>query len=62
LLPDSIDDRRAAFDTLRLIVEASGTPGDAPAERLRRVAALFGLGPELVSLAPRDEQSGRRAS
>jgi hypothetical protein len=62
LLPDSIDDRRAAFDTLRLIVEASGAPGDAPAERLRRVAALFGLGPELVSLAPRDEQSGRRAS
>jgi hypothetical protein len=62
LLPDAIEDRRAAFATLRQIIEASGTPGDAPAARLQRVAALFGLGPELVSLAPRDDASGRKAS
>ena len=41
------------------MIEASGAPGDAPADRLRRVAALFGLGPELVTLAP---SAGRKAS
>ena len=46
LSPESLDDRRAAFEALRGVVEASGA---APADRLRRVAALFGLGPELVS-------------
>jgi hypothetical protein len=62
LLPDAVEDRRDAFATLRQIIEASGAPGDAAASRLQRVAALFGLGPELVSLAPRDEASGRKAS
>jgi hypothetical protein len=62
LLPDAVEDRREAFATLRQIIEASGAPGDAPAARLQRVAALFGLGPELVTLAPRDEASGRKAS
>ena len=57
LLPDAIEERRAAFAVLRGIIEASGAPGDAPAARLQRVAALFGLGPELVTLAP-SEASG----
>jgi hypothetical protein len=57
LLPDTLDERRAAFATLRQIIEASGTPDDAMAARLRRVATLFGLGPELVSLALRDKAS-----
>jgi hypothetical protein len=49
LMPESIDNRREAFAALRGVLEASGALGDAPAERLRRVAALFGLGPELVT-------------
>jgi hypothetical protein len=49
LLPAATEDRRAAFDALRGVVEASGAPGEALTERLRRVAALLGLGPELVS-------------
>ena len=49
LMPESVEERREAFAALRSVIEASGAPGDAPAERLRRVAALFGLGPELVT-------------
>lgn len=47
-MPPSLDDRRPAFAALRQVIEASGAPTDARAERLRRVAALFGLGPELA--------------
>jgi hypothetical protein len=46
LMPEALDDRRAAFATLQGVIEASGA---APADRLGRVAALFGLGPELVT-------------
>ncbi|HMQ91521.1 DUF3141 domain-containing protein [Amaricoccus sp.] len=49
LLPESLDERRQALAALRGVVEASGAPGEGPSERLRRVAALFGLGPELVT-------------
>ncbi len=49
LMPGPADDRRAAFAALRGVIEASGAPEGAQAERLRRVAALFGLGPELVT-------------
>ena len=49
LLPESLDERRQALAALRGIVEASGAPDEGPSERLRRVAALFGLGPELVT-------------
>ena len=59
LLPDAIEERREAFAIIRGIIEASGAPGDAPAARLQRVSALFGLGPELVTLAP---STGRKAS
>jgi hypothetical protein len=61
LLPKAVEERRAAFATLRHVIEASGAPGDAPAARLQRVAALFGLGPELVRRAAHGE-AGRKAS
>ena len=60
LLPDAVEERREAFAIIRGIIEASGAPGDAPAARLQRVSALFGLGPELVTLAP--GAAGRKAS
>ncbi len=43
LLPDERDQRRAAFDALRGVLESSGTLGEAAAARLRRVAELFDL-------------------
>jgi hypothetical protein len=49
LMPESMDSRREAFGALRGVLEASGALGDVPAERLRRIAGLFGLGPELVT-------------
>ena len=49
LMPEPADERPEAFAALRNVIEASGAPEGAPAERLGRVAALFGLGPELVS-------------
>ena len=49
LMPEPVEKRREALAALRSVVEASRTPDDAEAERLRRVAGLFGLGPELVA-------------
>ncbi len=49
LMPEPFEERRAAFAALRGVVEASGELEAAPAERLRRIAALFGIGPELVT-------------
>ncbi len=49
LMPQAPEARREAFTALRSVVEASGAPTPVQEERLRRVAALFGLGPELVS-------------
>jgi hypothetical protein len=49
LMPAPTEERHQAFATLRSVVEASGAPSDAAAERLRRIGALFGLGAELVS-------------
>jgi hypothetical protein len=48
-MPEPVEERREAFAALRGVLEASGPLDEAPAERLRRVAALFGLGPELVT-------------
>ena len=62
LLPEAIKDRRAAFATLREVLEASGALTDAAAERLKRVAQLFDLGKEPVPLAPRDAKPARQAS
>jgi hypothetical protein len=61
LLPEAAEERRAAFAVLREVLEARGPLADAPAARLQRVAALFGLGRELVTLAPR-EPASRKAS
>jgi hypothetical protein len=61
LLPEGLKERRAAFATLREVLEASGPLDETPAARLRRVASLFGLGPEPVTLAPR-EAPRRKAS
>jgi pimeloyl-ACP methyl ester carboxylesterase len=49
LMPEPVEARREAFAALRGVIEASGAAGEAATERLRRVAALFGLGPELVT-------------
>ena len=49
LMPEPVEERREAFAALRERDRGERRPGDAPAERLRRVAALFGLGPELVT-------------
>jgi hypothetical protein len=49
LMPEPLEARRGAFAALRGVLEASGPLDEAPAERLRRVAALLGLGTELVT-------------
>jgi hypothetical protein len=49
LLPAPVEERREAFAALEGVVAASGPPGEAGSARLRRAAALFGLGPELVT-------------
>ncbi|MBP7001109.1 DUF3141 domain-containing protein [Amaricoccus sp.] len=56
LLPESMEERRAGLAVVREVIEASGAPGDAPAARLRQIATLFGVAPEVVRLP------GRRAS
>jgi hypothetical protein len=52
LLPQSIEERREAFGVLRQVLEAPGALPEEAAARLQEVAALFGLGPELITLAP----------
>jgi len=49
LMPPAIEDRRLAYETLRKVVEASGPAEGAAAERLARIAALFGLGQEAAA-------------
>ncbi|TPE51779.1 DUF3141 domain-containing protein [Amaricoccus solimangrovi] len=49
LMPGPIAERREGFAALRGVLEARGAADEAREERLRRVAALFGLGPELVT-------------
>ena len=51
LLPESIEERREAFGVLRQVLEAPGVLPEEAAARLQEVAALFGLGPELITLA-----------
>lgn len=45
LLPEADAERQAAFDALRGVIEASGPLDPARAERMKRLAALFGLAP-----------------
>ena len=51
LLPKELDGRRAAFNALREILQASGAVTGAAAERLDRVERIFDLGGAPVSLA-----------
>ncbi|KSV84048.1 DUF3141 domain-containing protein [Sinorhizobium sp. GL28] len=46
LLPEAIEERRAAFTALREVLEASGVLTGLAAERLQRVATLFRLDSE----------------
>ncbi len=46
LLPESVEERRAAFEALRAVLEASGAVTGVAAERLQQVAALFRLDSE----------------
>jgi len=46
LLPPVEELRRKTFDTIRYILSAPGEITGGRAERLKEVAALFGLGPE----------------
>jgi hypothetical protein len=62
LMPDSAEERRAAFETLREVLAASGALNDVAAERLGEVATLFGLDTEPVTLVPRGADTGRKAS
>ncbi len=50
LLPKELDGRRAAFNALREILQASGAVTGAAAERLDRVERIFDLGGAPVSL------------
>ena len=62
LMPDSAEERRAAFETLREVLAASGALNDVATERLGEVATLFGLDTEPVTLVPRGAGTGRKAS
>ena len=63
LLPESIEERREAFGVLRQVLEAPGALPEEAAARLQEVAALFGLGSELITLAqepPRERVAAAR--
>ncbi|MEI2298393.1 DUF3141 domain-containing protein [Ensifer sp. MJa1] len=63
LLPEAIEDRRAAFTALREVLDASGPLTGLAAERLQRVAALFGLDSEPpVSISAGKAERNRKAS
>lgn len=62
LLPESTETRRAAFATLQEVLGASGALSGDAADRLGRIAALFGLDTEPVTLAPRKAAAGSKAS
>ena len=60
LLPDSVEERRAAFGVLRQVLEAPGALREEAAARLQEVAALFGLGTEPITLAQEPRARARR--
>jgi hypothetical protein len=61
LLPQEMEDRRAAFEALGEVLRATGQLSGDAAERLTRVAALFGLGNAPVPFIPR-ATTGQKAS
>ncbi|OCP16155.1 DUF3141 domain-containing protein [Ensifer sp. LC163] len=63
LLPEAIEDRRGAFTALREVLDASGPLTGPAAERLQRMATLFGLDSEpTVPIAVRKTTPNRSAS
>jgi len=64
LLPESREERRAALEALRGVMEASGDLEGVPAARMARVAALFGGGedaPRGPGIRGSAQPSGARA-
>jgi hypothetical protein len=49
LLPDTVDDRHAAFAAIREVLSASATISGEAASRLQRVAELFGVNANEIS-------------
>ncbi|MEY9787150.1 hypothetical protein ABIE77_001708 [Sinorhizobium fredii] len=62
LLPEDVNERRAAFDALQEVLQASGAITGAAAERLERVGRLFGLESEAVPFVARKTARERRTS
>ncbi|MEY9324853.1 DUF3141 domain-containing protein [Sinorhizobium fredii] len=62
LLPEDVNERRAAFDALREVLQASGAITGAAAERLERVGRLFGLESEAVPFVARKTARERKTS
>jgi len=58
LLPSEAGPRRKAFAALREVLSASGNIHAETAERLRRIAALFGVEAEQISAAPDAGEKG----
>jgi Mg2+/Co2+ transporter CorB len=52
MLPKESDERRAAFEVLRGVLEASGALNGEAAERFQRLTELFDLGEATVSSEP----------
>ncbi|APO79072.1 hypothetical protein AM571_PC01340 (plasmid) [Rhizobium etli 8C-3] len=62
LLPEDLEERRSAFNSLREVLQASGAVTGAAAQRLERVETLFGLGSETVPFVARKTARERKTS
>ncbi|MQV32357.1 DUF3141 domain-containing protein [Sinorhizobium meliloti] len=62
LLPEDSDERRAAFNVLRDVLEASGAIIGPAAERLQRIERLFGVGNEAVPFVAHKTPRERKTS
>jgi hypothetical protein len=61
LLPSDTASRRKAFAALREVLSASGPIDGETAERLQRIAALFGVGTGQLTAAPDASGKSERA-
>ncbi|MET4690192.1 DUF3141 domain-containing protein [Sinorhizobium fredii] len=62
LLPEDLEERSSAFNSLREVLQASGAVTGAAAERLERIETLFGLGGETVPFVSRKTARERKTS
>ena len=62
MLPEAVEERRAAFRMLNEVVGARGSLSEAGAQRLERVASLFRVASEPTTLGTRAETHRRKAS